>query len=408
MSRGRRAGPLLPLLVVAAAAEAETVRVPARGTVAGQPVATTVDSVAAAYYLESYLGEGKRQAGLHQAIDRALAEAPDPADREALRRLAARFSTDFATLYFVHALDGVERNRRARESYRAILTRLPTEGVPTELVAAHRDTLFVFVPGYGYRLNPATGADFARQRRLMEETGFATRLVETDEQGTVEGNARIVAAALERLAADRRSVVVVSTSKGGAEAALALGGGLPPEAAWKVRAWISVGGLLRGSPYADRALRSGLMGLVGRAFLLFRGLPREMVASLSTARRRAAFEALALPDGLLAVQFVGVPLSGQVSPDVRRRYRAIRPEGPNDGLTLLADELVPGGVAIAELGLDHYYRDPSIDEKGLALVVLVLESLEGRGGSRGRDRSSEPIDPLPGLGGGGAIPSGAP
>jgi hypothetical protein len=45
---------------------------------------------------------------------------------------------------------------------------------------------------------------------------------------------------------------------------------------------------------------------------------------------------------------------------------------------LLADELVPGGIAVTDVGLDHYYRDPAIDLKTLALALAVCDELDRR------------------------------
>ena len=61
--------------------------------------------------------------------------------------------------------------------------------------------------------------------------------------------------------------------------------------------------------------------------------------------------------------------------DRRGRYEQLLPYGPNDGLTLLADELIPGGKAVLEIGLDHYYRDPEIDLNALALASVVVREL---------------------------------
>ncbi len=53
----------------------------------------------------------------------------------------------------------------------------------------------------------------------------------------------------------------------------------------------------------------------------------------------------------------------------------LRKYGPNDGLTLLADELLPNGVTVIEPRLDHFYRDPEIDLKSLALANTVADEL---------------------------------
>jgi hypothetical protein len=67
---------------------------------------------------------------------------------------------------------------------------------------------------------------------------------------------------------------------------------------------------------------------------------------------------LRFPNSLLVLDYVGAPLSGQV-----------------DGLTLLADEVLNSGRVVFAIGQDHYYRDPEIDLKALALACLVLEQL---------------------------------
>jgi hypothetical protein len=80
-------------------------------------------------------------------------------------------------------------------------------------------------------------------------------------------------------------------------------------------------------------------------------------------------------ESLLVLDYVGAPLSGQVALDVKGRWKTLARFGPNDGLTLLADEILNSGRVVFEIGQDHYFRDPEIDLKALALACLVLEQL---------------------------------
>lgn len=359
---------------------------PVQGQVAGQRVATTVDSDVARYYLGHYLHGDRSDRDLVQAIERALLEQEaDPYDREALERLSRRLSTDFATIHFVARLYERAANRRAQDAFHAHLARVRASRSASRPASPHvLDTyVLAFVPGYAYRRDRTTGADFARPRAILRENGFRTVLIETDELGSVERNAELVAASLDRLAEREERIIVVSASKGGPEVALALGERLSAGASGRVEAWISVGGLLRGSPYADRFLRWPGRWLA-RIVLAFLGLPPSVVRDMSTGVRRPAFARLHLPAHLLTVQYVGAPLSGQIAKSTRGRYEALRALGPNDGLTLLSDELVPGGVVITDVGLDHYYRDAAIDLKTLALAYVVLDELERRRAAVGR------------------------
>ena len=94
----------------------------------------------------------------------------------------------------------------------------------------------------------------------------------------------------------------------------------------------------------------------------------------STSIRRHA--TLTLPEDLLIIHFIGAPLSSQLNRKVEDSYRLLSKLGPNDGLTTLVDELTPQGIAITELGLDHYYKHDHIDMKTKALLYTALELME--------------------------------
>ncbi len=350
-----------------------------RGTLADQAISTTVDSELSKYYLEHYLRSDRINREYDQAIDRALTIWDRrPLDSDSLGQLTQEFSPDFATLYFVSRVYQDPRNRKAQDAFHAHVAAL-RKGGPREvfrITERFAGYLIVFVPGYAYEKDPATGADFARQRHLMTQAGFKNVLIQTEELGTVEKNAGIIASEMLRLSEKHRRIILVSTSKGGTEVALAIGKLVPPERLEGVKAWISIGGLLRGTPSADQALRWPKSWLARTAFFLT-GHRGEVIEDLSTKKRREVFAQLQFPERILMLQYVGVPLSGQIAEYVKGRYDDLKSLGPNDGLTLLADELLEGGVVITDVGLDHYYSDPEIDLKTFALTSVVLDLLEG-------------------------------
>ena len=353
---------------------------PVQGTLAGQVIATTIDSERSKYYLEHYLRNDRINPAYDQEIDRALTIWNQrPLDSDNLRELTQEFSPDFATLYFVSRVYQDPINRKAQDAFHAHVATLRAKGPKEIFRIAKRSApyLVAFVPGYAYKKDPTTGADFAQQRRLMTEAGFKNVLIETDELATVDTNAQIVASEILRLNEEHRRIILVSTSKGGTEVALAIGKLLPPERLEGVKAWISIGGLLRGTPSADQALQWPKSWLV-RAALFFTGHRGEVIEDLNTKKRREVFAQLEFPGDMLTLQYVGAPLSGQIAEYVQGRYDDLKNLGPNDGLTLLADELVDGGIVITDIGLDHYYLDPEIDLKTFALASVVLDLLEGR------------------------------
>lgn len=336
----------------------------ARGQVGLDRVSTSVDSALAAYYVTDYLqgrgGDALRKRQLDQLL--AFYDSRPLATAE-LSRLAHSTSNDFAAVYFAERVTREQRELKERFLAYAATRSATRLDAPSYVV--------VFVPGLFYKTHPETKGDLRDAEQLVRSMGVATDRVESGDADTVEGNARCIADFIARRN-DGRQLILVSASKGGPEVLYALGKLLSKEHAQRVRAWVSIGGVLRGSPVADRYLkgpRSWLAGVVA----WWMGFPREMVASLSTQRSLGRFAESFIPKHVLILHYVAVPLSGTVTKEVRDPYDVMQPHGPSDGLTVLTDELLDGGKIITDVGLDHRYADPRIGAKTAALTRIVLE-----------------------------------
>jgi hypothetical protein len=368
----------LPALLLwsALAACTDYPRIPVSGTVACKPVATTVDSALARDYFESsFSGVADPSAADRNIAGIERRFAARPLDASTLRELSAETSPDFATLFFIKRSLSNQTNRAFQERYCEEVRRIKTDIQHNRWAGIARHRLrackILFVPGFHYLGNPTTGADFASQRRVMGELGLKVELVATEEDGTVEENASIIADFVRARSGRGAKLILVSTSKGGPETALALGKMLRPDETRAVNAWVSVGGLIRGTFLADR-VTGWPKSWLARIMFSAQGLSFRSVPGLSTASSRKRLGGIRLPPHILIVQFIGVPLSGDIAGDVRWRYRQLRRYGPNDGLTLLGDELLPDGTTIIEPGLDHYYEDPDINLKSLALPNVIV------------------------------------
>jgi hypothetical protein len=341
--------------------------------VGGHVIATTVDSPLAA----AALTELTAARAPPEPLAGFLGQTGLPSFDE-LRDLSTRTSPDTATLGLIARIEAQDEDRELRRRflrYRARLAALGAAAWPILNACLAEAALpeVHFVPGWFYRRNPATGADFAAQRRLLDALGIVGRLIDIDENDSVEANAESIAAHL-RAHRDRR-ILLVSTSKGGPEAAEALGHLLAPEDAAHVVAWISVGGVLSGSPLADTA-RTWPMSWLAWAAMAWDGIDGgDSVPSLTTARSRARLQRQAIPAHVRIFNYVGVPLSGHVTADARDGYERLRRFGPNDGLTPLAHQWAHGGAVILGVGLDHFYRDPAGDIATAALAFTVFEAL---------------------------------
>jgi len=357
-------------------------RIPASGELGGQKIETTVDSESARYYLEHYLTGQQNDSHLDSLIDKIHRQNETSRfDREFLRELSEKISVDFASLYLAKYILEDEANRAIQLVYQKELDKVRNEfkGGISPSSSPDSSYLILFVPGWDYVASGAiTGADFAKPRRIINGLGIENRLIEIDPNGAVEDNAAVIADSINRYTATERQIILVSASSGGPAAAQALGELLATAQIRPVKAWVNIGGILQGSPVADHYLRWPRSWLM-RAVLLFKGWSMESVRSMSVEKSRPRFNRLHFPEHLLIVNYIGIPLSGDITERARDSYRVLRKLGPNDGLTLISDEIAPQSVTIADLGIDHFFnKDPEIDLKTVALARTVLSVLQSK------------------------------
>jgi hypothetical protein len=357
---------------------ASYLRLPVKGCLAGEPISTTVDSGLAKYYLENSLSRtaansewDRRITGIEQRFEKR------PLDWLTLREISAETTPDFATVFFIkHSLSN-SRNARLQKAYWQEVRRINAARRTSRGVAARSELQkykLIFVPGFHYLSDQSSGADFHNQRQLFRQLGLSIELAATQEDGTIEENAAIIAGVVRSESRSSAPLILISASKGGPETAFALGKMLEPSETRSVKAWLSVGGLIEGTFLADH-VTGWPKSWLARIALRYSGIDPRSLPGMTTTASRERMKEITLPLHILVLQFVGAPLSGDIANDVRDRYIELRKYGPNDGLTLLADELVPRGITVIEPGLDHFYRDPEIDVKSMALANVVADEL---------------------------------
>ena len=354
--------------------------IPLRGELAGQQLQTTVDAPIASYYIESYLAGARHREDwdiVLDAIHRELGERV-PTSTE-LRDWSRLYSTDLAALVLARQLSRQAQAQPLGRLFHEELSTVSSARLAGDLDALVVDSnfLFLFVPGWLYKSDPATGADFARFRTLLSRHGARVALIEIGENLSVEENAKLIEAEIRRHAVSRQQIVLVSGSKGGPEVALAISMLRDDPAGRQVKAWVNIGGLLHGTRLADFGLSWPVCWFVYLAVLPDRSF--EGIRSLSTVQSTARFSVLRLPQDTLVVNYLGIPLSGQLSDQARGGYSLLRAEGPNDGLTYLVDAIAPDSVTIPELGVDHFFRRSDIDLKTLALARAVTRHIKQGG-----------------------------
>lgn len=294
-------------------------------------------------------------------------------DNALVSKIAQTYSLDAATLYTLNRIYRREKNKAGQTAYLAYLDKIKSSQIPQEIEQL-KSKYLLFVPGLAYKEDTTTGADFARQRRLLTGLGIENKLIETSEYGLSDDNARIIAAEIREASKTHSDIVVVSASKGSLETAIAIGQTMTPAELQNVSDWISVGGILNGSPIADQYLKAPKCWLA-EISLWAKGHTIELVRDISHSRRSKDFANYQFPSHINIIHFVGAPLTSQVHRRIKNRYCSMQKAfGPNDGLTTIPDEITEHGTVISELGLDHYFKDDDIDKKTLALACLTIKN----------------------------------
>jgi hypothetical protein len=302
------------------------------------------------------------------------ADAPALHDQTRLRELSQDVSLDFAALSFARAVSADGMSRTVQASFHRFLADSVAEAEQSLRRPGAFPYTVLFAPSWMYRSHPETGADFAAQRRLLDRLGIAHRLIPSRQDASVEDNAVAIAAAVRAHARAGTRLIVVSASKSGAEAALALTRVLAPEEAAPVVAWINIVGALGGSPLADTALRPPTSWLARSVFWLRRWDWAGMVTRGTEASRERLRDAR-MPESIAVVNVMAVPLSGTVGAAGWWGYSVLRRHGPNDGAVLLTDTVWPGGVNLVAIGPDHLFAPRDDDGHTLAMLRAVADAI---------------------------------
>jgi hypothetical protein len=178
-------------------------KIPAVGYLANKPISTTVDSQLAKYYLQASsthifpnTSANERIADVERRFEaRAL-------DWLTLREISEETSPDFATTFFINHSLSDRYNQRFQAGFSNELRRIDSLIHQRKWARIVRTGLqrykLLFIPGFHYLSDNTSGADFSNQRQLMHQLGLDVQLAATEENGTVEENAKIIARIVSR------------------------------------------------------------------------------------------------------------------------------------------------------------------------------------------------------------------
>jgi hypothetical protein len=349
---------------------------PVDAALLNEPIKTTVDSAEAQYYLNHYLQGERFDVELDQRIDEVYRHyASSFPQRDSLEQISRQFSNDFAALYLADRLWQDQQNREVQILFQHYLS-IPEQEL-YEPPSSVGDYVILLVPGWNYTNNGhVTGSDFAAPKRLLDRLGVENHLLLVPSNGSVMQSAKVIANAIVEHGDTDKRVIVVGASAAGPAIHFTLGKLLEHRQLEHVVAWVNLGGILQGSPLIDYFQRWP-QKIVLNATLALYGWDNDDIMSMSAEQSRERVKTLNPASHIVIINYLGLSLTGSLSSLSRNKYPLIAEQGPNDGLTPLADIIAPNSLTLVATGSDHYFaEDPDINVKTIAMVKTVLNLVQ--------------------------------
>jgi hypothetical protein len=346
----------------------------------GERIETTVDSSEAQYYLNEYLQGKRNEPELDQQITELyFSDSESVPDREALLLISENFSNDFAALYFADRLYAEPENKRLLQAFNRNL--MVSEKELFEPPDGYEQYSVLLVPGWNYLNNgKITGSNLEVPREYMNRLGVDNHLINIPATRGVYQSVPVIRQAIEAFSKKNRKIIIVGASSAAPSIHYTLGYEVPGDQLDSVVAWINLGGIVHGSPLIDY-FQEWPQKLVFNSVAFLRGWDRDEILTMSSKQTRKRVPQLKLPGHIKVINYIGLSLTGDLSQHARYKYPYLADQGPNDGLTLLADIVVPDSLSLIAARSDHYFQgDPLIKEKTIAILKLIIESAEkGKG-----------------------------
>jgi len=349
---------------------------PVKAKLFGENIDTTADSEIAKYYIERYLNGEKSNQHFDVIIDKLNDKyGVGDLNRETLKKISDDTSVDFASIFLATKIMQHPNNRKLQHMFSRYVAQTTNilEIEPTK----KNEYLLLFVPGWDYVENGhITGSDLLVPRQLVSELGFENYLAEVPANGSVEDIADYLSQDIVKYNQAGKKIIIVGASSAGPAIHLSLGHLLNQQQTRSIKAWINLGGVLQGSPLIDH-FQSWPQSMLFNAVVWFKDWDKEKIMSMSVIPSRERFKQLSISDHILIVNYLPIPLSGQLSQFSEDKYPLLATQGPNDGLTLLTDAMAPNSLTIVAMGSDHFLaEDPNINTKTIALTQTVIAFLE--------------------------------
>ncbi|TGM81963.1 hypothetical protein EHR01_04025 [Leptospira mtsangambouensis] len=211
------------------------------------------------------------------------------------------------------------------------------------------------VPAGLYEELPEYAGDGSLILSIAKKFGLEASKIPVLSKGKISENVKII---LDTIKKEKEPLYVFSFSKGSSDFRVFLES--YPEISSKVKLWISICGVHKGLHLVERFVgNSKVKNFFSKSLLNVVGIPLEFVSDFSL-QSELLNQSYSIPKHLKTVSVVGFPIESHLKGTIRGRYQYLSRFGPNDGITLLLDAILPESKIIPVWGADHYFRSPKI------------------------------------------------
>ncbi len=340
----------------------------AEGVIAGERIHANLDSDIAKYTLQNSDSEPVDIKSKRLQLIQSFEGVPSP---DKLQRLVEEGSTDFASLLYLKAITSDSNNLSWQQKSYSLSGQLEASDKKKEIRRLFEKHHALLVPGWHWKTRSDTGADLKFQRKVLASYGLTSSLIETNENGSVEENAKIIAEVINEASSLNKSIILISVSKGGADTAFAIGNVLNIKQVPYLKGWLNIGGIISGSTLVELEMDTPAEWLSSIGFS--EDTPLTAVRSLNKEHANSRAGIMTYPDSMTIVNYVAVPFKSNLSKHAEYSYSKLAKYGPNDGAALIYEMLVPESNTVVEIGLDHYMRSLRAMRRAITLLYMIME-----------------------------------
>jgi len=299
---------------------------------------------------------------LAQAVD-ILKEASIMDDHQAVDifyELNANHGTNLATAAFFEFI-------KAHKVHGEFIDKVDSSPV-NSLQATSDAPHIVIVPGMFAVKKPEIGGDGALLIDIAKSLGLTVSTAPTHDRASLKQNATILHDYLSTRNTD--PFWLVSISRGSADVKAMLHQFPNAQYLNHLSQWISVSGILSGTPLTKRINNERANALFLRTLARMGGISTELPAELGENQPHWTYNTDKNTFGVTLV--TPISLDWHVTRAVQPRYNRLKHLGPNDGIILLPELLKQRGRIYPIWGADHMLRAPNLSDHFYKLINTLI------------------------------------